>query len=90
MSEWTAMCRHGYRGPCGLCDLEASGLPRSRPGPCKSESDQPTIREALDAAHAAGGDAWDRVDDPGALIAEYRGEVQPPGIPAERGESCES
>ncbi len=53
------------------------------------ESDQPTVREALDAAHKAGGDAWDRVDDPGALIAEYRGEVQPPGIPAKE-KSCES
>lgn len=44
---------------------------------------KPTIREALDAAHAAGGSVWDGVADPNATIREFRGEVQPPEIQAE-------
>jgi hypothetical protein len=33
-----------------------------------------SIRAALDAIYDAGGDAWDAVDDPAALISEIRGE----------------
>ncbi len=32
-----------------------------------------SVRDALRRAHAAGGDAWDDIDDPDALISEMRG-----------------
>lgn len=80
--EWLLDCLDGYENEYGQCaeSIEARALITSAlslvaaRGEGEGKKERGTIADAVKAIRAAGGDGWDKIDDPEAYLKEVTGE----------------